>query len=179
MKIVHLFCIVLFALTFQAGEAERGPYYRSCSSHNDCDKIVDTVFMNWFEKLKEHFGYQHFGYQDAKIGPFDGPKDLIESFCAVDAQKNGRCRFVYKPDFFPLDVPVHFWKTNHQSGIWNDGPPSESSSMLWLSYRFKEFTVLCTKIPISNNKSCICKYTCKHSKAWMRLLTLKQCNLIG
>ena len=102
MKIVHLFCIVLFALTFQAGEAEREPY-RSCSTHNDCDKIVDTVFMNWFEKLKWHFDYQN-----AKTGPFDGPKDLIESFCAVDAQKNGRCRFVYKPDFFPLDVPVHF-----------------------------------------------------------------------
>ena len=67
------------------------------------------------------------------------------------AQKNGRCRFVYKPDFFPLGVPVQFWKTNHQSGIWNDGTPSVSSSMLWLSYRFMEFTVLCTKISILNH----------------------------
>ena len=90
MKIVHLFCIVLFALTFQAGKAERESY-RSCSTHNDCDKIIDTVF-------NEEYWVQYSFETKAKTGQYrKNPRELIESSCAVDAQKNGRCRFVYKP----------------------------------------------------------------------------------
>jgi len=61
MKIVHLFFIVLMALTFQTEVAGWTIQSQSCSSHSECEELASGI-----------------------------PKP-VASYCVLDAQKDGRC----------------------------------------------------------------------------------------
>ena len=70
MKIVYLFIVVFLAMTCQTVVAWNNKNFkiRSCSSHSDCETIAKSK----------------------------GDKAIyLVSYCVVDAQKNGRCLFLF------------------------------------------------------------------------------------